>query len=272
MGQGLGLALAAAGHPVTLVGRRSPTTPIDLPLHLGAWPPVTRACEVLVLGVPDDAIHEVAERLAAEDGVTARQVVLHVSGMLDRGALAVLEGTGAGLGSFHPLQTVARPRTAAEGAFKGAAAGIEGDDRALAAGERLARSLGMKPIRLPQGSKPAYHAAAVLVANYCVALTAMAERIVQEAGLGDVRGMFQGLLEGTAGNLAHLTPGEALTGPIRRGDAQTVAANLAALSGNDRAVYQSLGLATLELAVGQGLDPAAAADVRAVLTSERVSS
>ena len=96
MGQGLGLALAAAGHPVTLVGRRSPTTPIDLPLHLGAWPPVTRACEVLVLGVPDDAIHEVAERLAAEDGVTARQVVLHVSGMLDRGALAVLEGTGAG--------------------------------------------------------------------------------------------------------------------------------------------------------------------------------
>jgi len=267
MGQALGLALASAGHDVTLIGRRPPTTTVELPLHLGAWPPATRDVDIVMLAVPDDAIPEVAGRLSAEGGIAASQVVLHVSGMLDRNALEPLAGTGAGLGSFHPLQTVARPRTAAEGAFAGAAAGIEGDDRASAAGERLALSLGMKPILLSPGSKPAYHAAAVLVANYTVALTAMAERIVQDAGLEDVRGMFQGLLEGTAGNLAHLSPGEALTGPIRRGDAHTVAENLAALSGNDRAVYRALGFAALELAQEQGLDPELVEGVRAVLSA-----
>lgn len=266
MGQALGLALATAGHDVTLIGRRPPSTPVELPLHLGPWHPVTRGSDIVMLAVPDDAIPEVAGRLSSEGGIEAGHVVLHVSGMLDRSALAPLEGTGAALGSFHPLQTVARPRTAAEGAFAGAAAGIEGDDRASAAGERLARSLGMKPMLLAPGAKPAYHAAAVLVANYTVALTAMAERIVQEAGLEDVRGMFQRLLEGTAGNLAHLAPGDALTGPIRRGDAHTVAENLAALSGNDQAVYRALGLVTLELAKGQGLDPALAEGVRAVLS------
>ena len=79
-----------------------------------------------------------AAELARDGGHRGRQVVLHLSGLLDRLALHALAFTGAGLGSFHPLQSIADPATA-PGACAGAFAGLEGDDRALDAGERLAR-------------------------------------------------------------------------------------------------------------------------------------
>lgn len=272
MGQGLGKALAGAGYAVTLVGRRERKVPSELSLYVGPWPQVTRSCSILLLATPDDVVEAVAQRLADENGVAADQVVMHLSGLLDHTALDALLTSRAGLGSFHPLKSVAEPDAVGAGTFARAAVGIEGDDRAVAAAEAMAHRLEMLPIRLPPGSKPAYHAAAVLVSNYMVTLVHMAERIVHQAGLQNERGMFQRLLEGTVANVAAMTPREALTGPIRRGDAHTVEAHLAALSPTDRDVYRALGLEALNIAEADGLSPEVVGRIRAVLSAEEGSS
>jgi len=252
MGRGLALALERAGQVVRSLGRdRAPNATHDV--------------QLVLLAVPDGAIPAVAAELAREQAIGAEQVVLHLSGLLDRAALDALTATGAGLGSFHPLQTVADPATAPE-LLQGAYAGLEGDERALAAGERLATMLGMRPERLAPGAKPAYHAGAVIASNYLVALAAVAERLARRAGVTstDARSLYLPLMRGTLANLAR-GPASALTGPIRRGDEATVRRHLAALAPAERQLYRDLGLVTLELAREGGLPEAQAAAIERVL-------
>lgn len=266
MGQGIALALSRSGAGVTLLGRAPKPVPPPLVLRIEDWAGACRAAEVVLVATPDAVIAAVAERLRGEGAIGAGHVVLHLSGLLDREALAALGATGAGLGSFHPLQTVADPQTAGD-RLRGAFAGIEGDVRALAAAERLARLLGMTPVRLPARAKPAYHAGATLVANYSVALMGMAVRLAEQAGVpaGTAARLYLPLLHGTADNLDRLTPAAALTGAIRRGDAATVAAHLAVLGPADRVLYAALGREALALARAAGLAEGPAAEVERLL-------
>jgi predicted short-subunit dehydrogenase-like oxidoreductase (DUF2520 family) len=252
-GRGLALALAQAGVGVTLFGRVR---------EAGA----TRRAPLVLIATPDDAIGGVAAELARESAVTEHQVVLHLSGILDRLALHALASTGAGLGSFHPMQSIADPATAAK-RLTGAYAGLEGDERAVAAGERLAAILGMRVVHLDPGAKAAYHAGAVFASNYMVVLAEVAERLAREAGLDPsaAAALYLPLMRGTLDNLTHGVVG-ALTGPVRRGDAATVHRHLAALSPEDRTLYRALGLAALRLAREAGLATGPAASVERALT------
>ncbi|MGH7498515.1 MAG: Rossmann-like and DUF2520 domain-containing protein, partial [Gemmatimonadales bacterium] len=217
MGQGLALALGRTGAEVALLTRSSQP-----------WGQVTRGVSLVLIATPDSAIGETAAALAAQDAIGAEQVVLHLSGLLDRNALASLAPTGAGLGSFHPLQTISDPSTA-PARLLGAYAGIEGDPRAVSEAESLAASLGMRPVRLTPELKPAYHAGAVFASNYVVALAGVAERLARSAGVpeADALRLYLPLLRSAAANL-DAGPVAALTGPIARGDADTVVAHLAA--------------------------------------------
>jgi predicted short-subunit dehydrogenase-like oxidoreductase (DUF2520 family) len=265
MGQGLALALGRAGHRVGLISRSShPVTP-PLRLHAGPREEALRDTSVVVLAVPDGAITSLAGELAAEGGITRHHVVLHLSGLRDREALSPLAETGAALGSLHPLQTVSDPGTAAA-RFAGAYAGVEGDDRAVAAAEELARSLRMVPVRIPAGAKAAYHAGAALAANYTTALVAVAERLAIAAGIPPetARHLYLPLIRGAAANL-EAGPAAALTGPVRRGDVETVAAHLAALRPEDRKLYVLLAREALRLAREAGLPSEAAARMERVL-------
>jgi predicted short-subunit dehydrogenase-like oxidoreductase (DUF2520 family) len=267
MGQGLALALTRRGGDVSLLARRP--REVVPPLRLvgsGQTAEALRGADLVLIATPDDAVSTVAGELADQDAVHARHVVLHLSGLLDRRVLLPLEATGAGLGSFHPLQTVADPASA-PGQLAGAYAGIEGDERALRAAERLARALGMVPVRIPPAAKPAYHAAAALVANYTAALLGVAERVAASAGVAPelAARIYLPLLEGTARNLVALGPVAALTGPVRRGDVRTIGAHLDALAPADRELYRRLAAAALELARRAGLEPGAAERVARLL-------
>jgi predicted short-subunit dehydrogenase-like oxidoreductase (DUF2520 family) len=196
--------------------------------------------------------------------------VLHLSGLLDRRALAPLGGSGAALGSFHPLQTIADPATAPE-RLAGAYAGIEGDQRALDLGRRLAEAMGMVAVPIPAEGKAAYHAGAAFTANYTTVLLAMAERLAIRAGIPSdlaVR-IYLPLLRGTIANL-DAGPVAALTGPVRRGDVRTIRAHLAVLTGADAHVYRLLGAEALRLAREAGLSPEAAERVADALREEDV--
>ncbi|HET9040513.1 MAG TPA: DUF2520 domain-containing protein [Gemmatimonadales bacterium] len=253
MGRGLSLALGDAGVDVTLLDR-------------SRGPEDARRAALVLIAVPDDAIGVVAADLARERAVDASHVVLHLSGLLDRLALHALAFTGAALGSFHPLQSIADPSTASA-RLRGAFAGLEGDDRAVEAGERLAGALGMRAVRLAPGAKPAYHAGAVFASNYAVVLASVAEGLARQAGVppAEAQALYLPLMQGTVANLA-LGPASALTGPVRRGDAATVRRHLAALAPTDRVLYRALGLVALGLAREAGLAAAPAEAVERALT------
>lgn len=246
-GIGLGLALVGAGHDVKLHGRRRKHVPPPLVLSVGARPPWLADVAVVLLAVRDDDIRAAAEGLT---GITDRHVVLHLSGMLDHTVLASLRETGAALGSLHPLQAIADPARTPE-RLQGALAVIEGDARAVETGRALATDLGMVPVPLQGGDKVRYHAGAVIASNYLVVLEAYAERVFAGAGLpaDAARDGLTALMRGTLDNVA-AQGGAALTGPIARGDVETVRRHLDTLSGDERLLYHALARAALALTPG----------------------
>ena len=266
MGQGLALALLQLGRQVTLLGRgpREALAPFCWPS--AQWAATIRASDLILVATPDAAIGVAGASLLATGAVEQRHVVLHLSGLLDRTALAVLAPTAAALGSFHPLQTVADSRTAPE-RLRGAFAGIEGDDRALDAAEALADALGMRAVRIDSAAKADYHLGATFVANYAASLLALGQSFAERAGIPAALAgeLYRPLLGGAAENLVALGPAAALTGAVRRGDIATIQAHLARLAGRDRRLYCDLGMVALGLAREAGLAPALADEVEALL-------
>lgn len=254
VGLSIARALRASGSEVAVLSR------VD-----SEWDAMLGRAAIVVIAVPDDAIDAVSRRLAESGAISARHAVLHTSGALDRTALHPLSGTAAALGSLHPLQSFNDPRGSPE-LLNGCPAIVEGDERALLRADALATALGMTPVlRLDAAGKRRYHAAAVVASNYLVVLAEVATQLARDAGLDASAALFAPLMQQTLDNLLREGTERALTGPIRRGDAGTVAAHLAALDGETREVYRVLGLAAVSLARRAGLDATAAARVLGAL-------
>src|SRR5690606_8021447 len=147
---------------------------------------------------------------------------------------------------------------------------LAGQPGALAVGRRLVRALGGRPFVIPPTLRPLYHAAATYASNYLVALIAVAARLMQSAGVDqeDALPAMLHLVRGTLDNLEQLGPAAALTGPIARGDVDTVRLHLARLSDEDRALYCALGRETVRLARAAGLDPGRAVTLESLLAIE----
>ena len=266
VGLTLARALVLSGTPVRLCGRTLRPLPPPLPPLDLDWSEAIAVAEVVILAVPDDAVTAVASRLHAEGLVRSDHVVLHTSGGLDVSALAPLAASGAALGSWHPLQTLVAPEGEPE-ALTGAPAAVEGDPRAVAAARALAERCGMSPIiEVPSDAKVAYHAAAVLAGNSLVVLANLAGRLVAEQGIPGGAALFQPLMARTLANLAGRDPADALTGPVKRGDAGTVAAHLDMLQGDTRELYRLLAWEAVRLAEAGGTD---VGEVRRVLEGDQ---
>jgi predicted short-subunit dehydrogenase-like oxidoreductase (DUF2520 family) len=271
-GLGLALAWAQAGARVQVHGRRARPVPRPLVLSVaadGAPPPWLDDVEVVVLAVRDDAIRPLAEALRAGRRIREHHVVLHLSGVQGQEALGPLVTTRAALGSLHPLQTIVEPERAPE-RLRGAWAAVEGMPRAMEAAERLARAVGLRPFRVPAKMKAVYHAGAVFASNYFVVVQAVAQRLLRHTGLDDAEAWeaLRPLVEGTFENLIREGPQGALTGPVLRGDGDTIVRHLGALTWDDAQLYRALGRAALELAEKRGMDEATAARVADALATD----
>jgi predicted short-subunit dehydrogenase-like oxidoreductase (DUF2520 family) len=275
-GLALGLLLHRVGAAAPVYTGRGGSAPRH-PLFQGDPPaavylpwdaaPPADAAGVLV-AVPDAAVPEVAARLAAlplPHGIP----VLHLSGSLDAGVLAPLACVGHPVGGVHPLCAVADPVEGAD-RLRGAAFGVEGEGAARALAERIVRAAGGTVLDLAPGSKALYHAAAVFASNYLVASLSVAERLMERAGIPAERARpaLADLAAGAVENVRERGPAAALTGPVARGDADTVARHLARLSGGERALYSLLAAEALRLARERGVDPEAAARVAGLIGEE----
>ena len=272
VGAGLALALTRTGREIRLISRRPVRVPAPLSLKVAPDGPDAEwvsGLEVLFLAVPDDRIHPVAQQLWGTKSIGPGQTVLHCSGVLGQEALSALVPTRAALGSLHPLQTISDPEVAPE-RFKGAWAAVEGSPAAMEAAEDIARSLGMKPFRITAKQKILYHAGAVFASNYLVVVEAIAQRLLRHAGLSDEEAWaaLSPLVRGTITNLLAADPRSALTGPVVRGDTDTILRHLGALTIDDARLYQMLGRTALELARKNGMDDKTAQKVADALATD----
>jgi len=264
VGTVLARALVANGHRVEAVLSRTVASAQALADRVGApvvessWEALPPSVRLVWICVPDDAITSVAAALAAIDHPWPDTIVAHTSGAQTAAALAPLGEQGAATVSFHPLQTFTDETV--PDAFEDIVVGLEGDDRAVAAGEMVAQSLGARPVRLSSEGKALYHAAAALASNGLVALLAVVEEIFaasahttgsSELGLDAVRPLLQQTLE----NVQRTRPEGALTGPVARGDDETLQAHLEALSAQTPhlvPLYASLSTELVRVAVRGG--------------------
>lgn len=275
LGTALARRLVTCGYPVRAVLSRRPAAAQALAEQVGAPvasddPAVLPAdVRLVLLCVPDDALPDVAARLAAVDHPWDRTVVAHTSGLRAASVLRPLAAAGAAPLSFHPLQTFTSG-TPPE-AFEDIAIALEGHEAAVTAGEGLAQALGARPVTLGPTDKAAYHCAAALVSNGLVALLGAAEEMLATTALQDTdpAALFGPLVEQTWANLVEGRPEGALTGPVARGDRATVEAHLDALVDDAPhlvPLYAALSTEMVRLAVrGGSLSPEEARSLLGVL-------
>jgi predicted short-subunit dehydrogenase-like oxidoreductase (DUF2520 family) len=227
-------------------------------------------CHLAIIAVPDDAIADVAAGMHLYSG----QALVHTSGLHGTEVLAAARAAGTSCGSFHPLVAFADVDRALA-ALRGATVAIEGDEDILDVLAEMAQSIGALPVRLAPGSKPAYHAAAVLAAGGLVALLDVIAEVAARAGLDEAGALavYGPLAAQALGNARALGIAPALTGPAVRGDAGTIEAHLAALEGGAPATLDTYhALVRRQVAIAEarrGLAPETAARLRAELADRR---
>jgi predicted short-subunit dehydrogenase-like oxidoreductase (DUF2520 family) len=186
--------------------------------------------DLLVIATPDAAVVGVATQVAPVPSC----VVAHLSGSLGLDVLAGHPRTAA----IHPLRAIPTPDTGLGGAWFA----VAGD----AIAHEVVAAVGGRAIDVADAERVAYHAAACIASNHLVALLGQVERVAAPAGVPLTA--FLDLVRGTVDNVERLGPAAALTGPVARGDWDTVARHLAALDPSEREAYEALAHAAARLA------------------------
>ena len=250
-------ALRKGGVPVLGLWARKPAAAraagaaAGVAAYSAAPPDLILEAEVLLIAVRDPAIEEVAKMLVGTGLVTGRHIFLHCSGA--RAADVVFASVAAkvgGVGTLHPLRAIRDPQ-AAMGAMRGTVFGVQGDEVGKRAAGDLCRAIGGEVLELDGEAMARYHAAAAMSSNFVVALLDMAATELERAGVPrrDGRAALLALARGSLDNIAREGLPEALTGPIRRGDVQTVRRHLEAVSDIQVAeVYRVLGRHAVSMA------------------------
>jgi predicted short-subunit dehydrogenase-like oxidoreductase (DUF2520 family) len=280
-GSALAQALTDAGHRIVAVHSRTSGHAADLASVTGADVAPTalaamRAADITFATVPDAEIVRVAATIAAAGMALPGRSLVHCSATHGPEVLSALRSTTARVGAFHPLQALAGASSAP--LLRGSSYVVEAPEPLRAALLALVADLGGHSLDLPAGGRALYHAAAVLAGNAPLVLLAQATSLLEEAGVdrADAHRALSALLAGAASNAVQGGAAGALTGPVVRGDAATVARHLDVLTADPsaRELYRRLSLEALALAGPEGretvADALAAAAPRASRSSSRV--
>jgi predicted short-subunit dehydrogenase-like oxidoreductase (DUF2520 family) len=258
VGAVLAHALRSAGHEIVAAAGESDasrTRAADLlpgvPLHKPST--VAREADLLLLTVPDDMLPNVVAMLAASGAIHEGQIVVHTSG---RHGLAVLEPArevGARAIALHPAMTFTGT-TVDVARLHDCVFGLTADPAEQELAEQLVADLGGRPMWVPEDKRTLYHAGLAHGANHLVTLVSEALEILAAAGADDPASTLRPLLTAALDNA--LNQGDAaLTGPIVRGDVNTVEAHLTHLASDAPQTlpsYLALARATLDRAVTDG--------------------
>jgi predicted short-subunit dehydrogenase-like oxidoreductase (DUF2520 family) len=266
-GRTLGRLARRAGYSIGPVVCRTASHAREAAAFIGAGRPGTelRGSALTIVAVPDSEIPAIARSLRVPRGA----VVAHTCAALGAEALGPLQHAGA----FHPLRSFGDPARAAAG-FEGTACAIDGDARAVRVLGAFARAIGGRPLRVRPGRKALYHAGAVFASNYLIAALDAAIRLLGRAGIpkATAAAALSRLAAGTLENVQAVGIPAALTGPIERGDLDTVRLHVAALAKVPGLLgpYQAMGGLAVGVARAKGsLDRRAASRMSLALVPRK---
>jgi len=268
----LAAALARAGHRVVGVHAVSERSRRQVEAFLPGTPlmpaaAVMAAADLVLVTVPDDVLPDLILGLADTDAVTPGQFVVHASGRFGTAVLEPATRLGALPLALHPVMTFTGSRTDLD-RLAGCPFGVTAPPVLRPVAEALVVEVGGDPMWVPEEARPLYHAALASGANHLVTLVAQTLDLLGTAGIADPAGLVRPLLMAALDNVLAMGD-EALTGPVARGDAGTVAAHLEALSRaapEARAGYLAMARLTADRAIAAGrLDPVKAESLLDVL-------
>lgn len=232
LAQALGPALKAAGYKIDFVAARETASSRRRAAMLaGTLGARTRSLDqagpesdIVWICHTDDALAETAARLARKPGWKGK-IVFHSSGALSSNILAPLKRRGANTASLHPMMTFvpgAAPR------MEEVPFAVEGDAHAVSTARRIVRDLGAKIFPIKKAAKPLYHALGSFSSPLVVAALVTAERVGRAAGLtaAQTRRVMAPILRQTVKNYLERGAAAAFSGPIKRGDLNTVGRHL----------------------------------------------
>jgi predicted short-subunit dehydrogenase-like oxidoreductase (DUF2520 family) len=258
VGTALAAALARAGHRVVAASAVSEASlrriRRDLPGTAIARPEqVVAEAGLVLLTVPDDVLPGLVAGLAATGAELEGRLLAHASG---RHGLAVLEPAvrrGAMPLALHPVMTfTGRPDDIDR--LAGISFGVTAPEPLRPVAEALVMEMGGEPVFIDEQRRGLYHAALASAANHLVTLVVQAGDLLRDAGVADPARMLGPLLSAALDNALRLGDA-ALTGPVARGDAETVASHLEALAAaapNALPAYLALARLTADRALAAG--------------------
>ena len=232
LAQALGPALKAAGYQIDFVAaretassrRRAAMLARLLEARTQSLNDAGPASDILWICHTDDALAETAKLLARKPGWSGK-IVFHSSGALSSDVLSPLKRKGASTASLHPMMTFVRGATPR---MEEVPFAVEGDSRAVAIARRIVRDLGAESFAIKKAAKPLYHALGSFSSPLIVAALVTAERVGRGAGLSasQTRRVMAPILRQTMKNYAERGAAAAFSGPIKRGDVNTVVRHL----------------------------------------------
>jgi predicted short-subunit dehydrogenase-like oxidoreductase (DUF2520 family) len=219
--------------------------------------------DLIWLCTPDSRISNVVTWLSKKSW--RRRTVFHSSGVLTGDVLGPLKSKGASVASVHPLMTFVQDSVPD---LCGVTFAVEGDARAVRVARRIVGDLKGEIIRLRKQDKVAYHAFATMICPLLVSLLGSAEQVAGLAGISrkQARRRMLPIVHQTLRNYAKLGPAKAFSGPIVRGDVQTIQQHLRVLLRTRRAREAYLALARAAL---QHLPSRRLTEINAVLKQAR---
>ncbi len=277
VGTAAAVHLAQAGLSIVAVTTRHPATAALAAELTGAEAGTDNVAaavraRIVLVTTNDDAVAEVAAQVAQAGAFRPGQLVVHMSGALKLSVLEPAARAGADIGCAHPIRSFATREQAIRD-IGGAVFGVTAGPGAAGELEALVAALGGRAVEVDDDRKIVYHAAAVMASNYLVAVEDAAVRLLAAAGFDDASATeaLAPLARGTLDNVAQMGATAALTGPIVRGDADTVRGHLEALRklpGDSLELYKALGRHTLEIARRRGTLDASAVERLTELLAE----
>jgi predicted short-subunit dehydrogenase-like oxidoreductase (DUF2520 family) len=205
---------------------------------------------ITFITTPDDQLVNIVEALANNVSLMAGDMVVHCSGVYSSTLLLPLKERGCLVASVHPLRAFAST-VPLDQPFLDCDYAIEGDLAVVLLLSTVFGQWGAKMISLCAEKKQAYHAAAAMASNYIVTLASCATSLFMDAGIDALRAkeLCEKLMSGSLQNMkGSADMAQALTGPLMRGDINTILLHLNAIKTPlTEGLYRAAGLATLPL-------------------------
>lgn len=260
VGIAIGVLAARVGYPVVAVGGRDKERAVKAARRIGKH---VRACTIseaaqcanlIFITVTDGAIEQVCCEIANQGAFNQRSIVAHCSGTLSSDVLSSARNAcQCSVASMHPLQTFPTIDSAVK-RLEDTYCFYEGDEDSLPVIENLAIRIGLKPTQISISSKVLYHTAAVFACNYLIALMDAAMELTQlvQIDRSIAWSAFEPLVVSTIKNIAETGTSGALTGPIARGDIETIAGHIEKLELVEpslASVYRTMGCYTVDIAM-----------------------